>query len=59
MHLMRYIFESMNEYLGIFLPGLLCQVVTGGLSMRKHYAVAGPHLAHQILPAHFLDPTLW
>jgi hypothetical protein len=49
----------MNEYLCIFLPGLLCEVVASGLSMREHDAVAGPHLAHQILPTHILNFTLW
>ena len=59
MHFMRDIFESMNEYLCIFLPGLLCEIVASGLGMREHDAVAGPHLTHQILPAHILYFALW
>jgi hypothetical protein len=27
--------------------------------MREHDTVAGPHLAHQILPAHLFYSTLW
>jgi hypothetical protein len=49
----------MNEYLCIFLPGLLREVVASGLSMREHDAVACPHLTHQILPTHILNFTMW
>ncbi len=55
MHLLTCLFESTNQTLRVLLPRLLSEVVTGGLSVSQHHAVARPHLSLEVLPCHLLD----